>query len=422
MELRRVGFVAVAALVAAPVQAEKAYIPVVDGAAQRTEVSLTNAQGARAATVLARIGYEAGGVSAQQQVTLGGGQSLRLSGLAGNGLVELDLAKGVSATATLVVTRPGGKTVRASLPVLTQVDHMPAGSNASLKIVDLPEEYRKVAVGAVNLSSRATRCEARFHDFDGKQLAAPIGFTVAPFSERRAGSFAGAKGRYDIDTLNTLRCDQPFWTYAVAEHPKSGDVKIVYPMKEVVLNATPSVTTEASTIYQIGGQFFVAKSGQWSYKYTMYFGTRKTWRQTFVDYDVYHNGWDPVKPGGIHLLSWLQYEGWSQMLQYFNALSKHNRFRWNYTPSAVAPNKAPVLKKGNTYHAHTYWDGVLHRNGYLVSLNGVPYVGNYAFMGGSSWSYTKLFISFAHPKNGPHGPEARSPGWRWSNLKIELVP
>src|SRR5262245_45614254 len=102
MALRSAGFVALAALAAAPVLAEKAFIPVTDGATQRTEISLVNAKGARAVTVLAQLGYEAGGAGAQQKVTLGGGQSLRLTGVAGNGLVALELPKGVEATATLV--------------------------------------------------------------------------------------------------------------------------------------------------------------------------------------------------------------------------------------------------------------------------------------------------------------------------------
>lgn len=420
MRFRTVGLVAVAALVAAPVVAEKAFIPVADGAGQRTEISLANAQGARAATVLARIGYEAGGASAQQAVTLGGGQSLRLSGLSGNGLVELDLAKGVKATATLVVERPGGQAVRAPLPVLTVADNMPAGSNASLKLVNLPDDYRKVAVGAVNLSSRAMRCEARFHDFDGKQLAPSIAFTVAPFSERRAGSFAGSKGRVDVDSLNTVRCDQPFWTYALVEQPKTGDVGVIYPTKEVELVAAP-VTTEGTLSYTINGVFLVARPAQWSYRYHMSFSSR-TIRQIFTQVTVYNGGWDPEKPDGFHLVVWLQKDKWINMLQYFNALKKgFNKFRWNYGGRTSFTRLRPGFYVGRTYLVKTWWDGVRKKNGYSLEKGGVFLGTNERSMTPTSITTDKLFIQFANDRNLDPEPEAHSPGWKWSDLKIDIV-
>jgi hypothetical protein len=429
MGYRAVGFVAVAALVAGPVLAEKAFIPAADavganGVKYRTEISLANAKGARAAAVLARIGYEAGGASAAQKLTLAGGQSLRLSGLAGNGLVELDLAKSVDVTATLVVERAGGKTFRDSLPVLETGDYMPAGTAASLRIVSLPEDYRKVSVGAVNLSSRAMRCEARFEANDGRQLGAPIAFTVAPYAERRAGSFAGGKGRSDVASLNTVQCDQPFWTYAVAEQPSSGDVKVVYPMKDVTVPKTSSATTEAtgSLVYEIPGQFFVASSKKWSYRFNMYFGSTRTFRQAITNFDVYHGGWDPKKTSGVHLVEWMQFDGWGTCLKYLNATTKMTKYRWLYKPKASIGGTTPILKPGNTYHITTAWDGVLRKNTYTATKGGIFYDTDFALLGTSSFTYSKLFVVFGHGSNGPHGPEARSPNWRWSNLKVELNP
>ncbi|MGH7857802.1 MAG: hypothetical protein ACREQY_10770, partial [Candidatus Binatia bacterium] len=327
MGFRGIGFVAVAALVAGPALAERAFIPVAagpagHGATHRTEISLTNAKGARAQTVLASLGREAGGASAQK-VALGGGQTRRLSGLAGNGLLELDLAKGVEAEATLVVERPGRKSQRIGVPVLTQVDHMPAGTRAVFLGAEVEDDHRPISVGAINLSSRAMRCSASFEDANGKQLFAPASFTVAPYSERRSGSFAGGKGRADVASLAAVRCNQPFWAYSVNEQASTGDVKFLYPAKEVVLTASTSaskssVTTQLSIFYQIPGQFFVAGPGKWAYRYTMYFFPSKTIRKIFTDFDVYHAGWDPAKPGGIHLVMWMQERGWATLLGYYN--------------------------------------------------------------------------------------------------------
>lgn len=122
MKLGTAGFVAAAALMAGPVLAEKAYVPVSDGAVgrgvtHRTEISVSNAKGAAESRLSVRFGG-----AAAQEVSLKGGESRKLDRLNGNGLAELDLAKGVEASATLFVERPGRDAARVWIPVLTGVD------------------------------------------------------------------------------------------------------------------------------------------------------------------------------------------------------------------------------------------------------------------------------------------------------------
>jgi hypothetical protein len=202
-------------------------------------------------------------------------------------------------------------------------------------------------------------------------------------------------------------------------------------MKEVTIAPTSatssmkSVTSAAATgplNYQIPGQFFVANSKKWTYKFNMYFGSQRTFRQVFTDFDVYHGGWDPKKPGGVHLVAWTQFKGWATMMKYLNATTKMTKYRWVYKPKGSVGGSTPIMKPGNTYHAHIYWDGVLHRNGFRLTKGGLFYDEDFALLGASSFTYGSLFIVFGHGKNGPDGPESRSPNWKWSNLDIDLIP
>lgn len=423
MEHRAVAFVAVAALMAGPAWAEKAFIPASDGAVgrgatHRTEITLTNAKGAPERVVTARLADEAGRASAYQSVAVKGGQSVRLAGLEGNGLVELELAKGVEAAATLVVERAGGTTRRTPLPVVTAIDNLSAGSTAALwGGPQFDGGYRKTAAGVINLSGRAMRCSASFEREDGSVVAEAVHFTVAPYAERRA--IGG--GKADIAELASVRCDQAFWAYGVAEQAATGNVQITYPSKEVRLAASTEATT-GSYVFTIPGTFLVPAAGKWSYRYYMYFPTVLTFKKVVSELDVFIKQWDPVKPGGIHMIMWMQREGWATMMKYMNAMKKGvTKYRWNYDPPNNSGQTSPGMKVGNTYHVRAVWDGLLHKNSWIATKNGLPYAQSFGILGVSSFNTKRVFVEFAHSRNTNDGPESRSPGWQYSNYRAEFT-
>jgi hypothetical protein len=388
------------------------------GVSHRTEISLTNAQGAPERVVTARLADEAGRASAFRSIAVKGGQSVRLDGLKGSGLVELELAKGVEATATLVVERTGRTTRRTSLPVVTAVDNLSAGSKAALwGGPQFDGGFRKTAAGVINLSSRAMRCTASFEREDGTVVAEAIRFTVAPYAERRA--LAG--GKADIAELASVQCDQAFWAYGLAEQEATGDVQITYPAKELQLAASTEATT-GSYVFTIPGTFLVPGPGKWSYRYYMYFPTVLTFKKVVSELDVYLHQWDPQKPNGIHMVLWMQREGWNTMMQYMNAMKKGvTKYRWNYQPKNNAGQVSPGMKVGNTYHVRAVWDGTLHRNSWSATKGGLPYAGSFGILGANSFNTKRVFVEFAHSRNGSDGPESRSPGWKYSNYRAEFT-
>lgn len=421
MKIRGAAVVVAAACVAGPALAERAFVPMSEstgrGVDYRTEIALTN-EGGRDRAVWARLGYEAGGASAAQAYTVFAGGTTRLDGLTGNGLVELELAKDVAVDARLLVVKPDGRVTNAALPVLTAADSLPAGARALVHASGLASDYRNLAVGVVNLGGRALRCSASFESDSGEALVAPVEFAIAPRTERRSDSFVAGRGPVDADALTAVSCDQPFWAYALAESARTGDARIVYPTREVVAEATEA--TAGSLVFQLPGTFFTPSSAKWSYRYTMSFGSTRTFHKLATDLDVYIAKWDPQKPGGNHLIQWVQMAKWGTMMMYLQTTRGNGtKYSWNFSPGNNAPKKAS-LKVLNTYHARVVWDGFLKKNGYAITKAGLPVINSSNTLGVSTFTAPSVFVEFAHSNNGPAGPESRSPGWKYSNWRAEF--
>lgn len=271
------------------------------------------------------------------------------------------------------------------------------------------------------------QCSASYVDDLGVDRFAPISFTVAPRSERRTvDSFGAAKKGADLDSLAGVRCDQSFYAYGLAENQKTGEVKFVYPSKEVVLAATDTraPTGEVSKIFTIPGTFLVAGAGHWSFHYNMGFGASTSYRKAILDVDITVGQWDPKKPTGIHLIWWFQKGSkWgTDLLQYLNALKRNiQKFRFNYSPS-IGTQGSPGVKPGGAYHVHGEWDGILKKSKYVITQGGNVFQQSSLGLNKGQFTSAATFIEFAHPNDGPDGPESRSPGWTWSNFRAEFVP
>lgn len=58
--------------------------------------------------------------------------------------------------------------------------------------------------------------------------------------------------------------------------------------------------------------------------------------------------------------------------------------------------------------------------GYTITKAGLPVVNSSNTLGVSSFKASSVFVEFVHSNNGPDGPEARSPGWKYSSWRAEF--
>ena len=111
-------------------------------------------------------------------------------------------------------------------------------------------------------------------------------------------------------------------------------------------------------------------------------------------------------------------------MQYLNALKSNiQKFRFNYYPS-LSTQGSPGVKPGGAYHVHGSWDGITRKNGYTITTlaGGALYQTKSLNLTKGQFTTVTTFIEFAHPNDGPDGPESRSPGWTWSNFRAEFTP
>lgn len=425
---------ALAIALGSPAWAAKVYVPYAvnqedRGAAQRTELLLTNGQPSLGQRVSYRLLTNEGEPQqgAAKSVDLAGGKSLRVAApvaAGGFGMLEVDAPMGVAVSARLIVTRPGADPVESAVPVLDSRGAFVEDARVSLQGLSRVEGVRKTSLGVVNLGAKSAACEISVADADGNEaLQGSVEFALSSKSQGyHVDLFELFGAETPAEAVATVQCSEKFWTYAVIEDEATGAAQFVQPAFDSVVEM---VSAEASTIFQLPGQYLECTKYNHNWQYNMYFPGGKVFKKVILDFDVNVGAWDKNKPNGAHCLFWLNKgKPWRDMFGYLNAMGTRNmtKFRVNYGGTDLAGNNSPGVKPGNAYKVHYEYDCINKKAWYKIANAAGATVTTRSFARqGSSFSTSWHRIQFG-TQIAPEGPEAKTYGWKFSNFRAEYVP
>lgn len=426
--------VALAIALGAPAWAAKVYVPYAvnqedRGASQRTELLLTNGQPSLSQRVAYRLLTDdrQSTAGAAKSVDLAGGKSMRLAApvaAGGRGLLEVDAPAGVAVSARLIVTRPGADPVESAVPVLDVRGAYVGGAQIALQGLKRIEGINKSSLGVVNLGAKNASCELRVMDADGNEaLQGSVEFALAPRVQGYQEDLFNLFGaEVPAEAVATVTCSEKFWAYAVVSDEATGAAQFVQPAFQSVVERA---ATEASTIFQLPGQFLECTKYNTNWQYNMNFPAVLTFKKVIVDFDMYVKNWDPAKPGGTHCIFWLnQGRSWSNMMGYLNSLGQKNftRLKVNYGGVDTPVNNSPGVKQLSNYHVNFLYDGPNKKASYkILNSSGSLLVSGTRPRTTGSFSTSYHRIQFG-TQVAPEGPEAKTYGWKFSNFRAEYIP
>lgn len=435
----KVATAVVLAALAAPALATTAYVPFADrlqsGAPQhRTELRLTNGQSSQAQSLSYRV-FVDGRATAAQAIRLAPGQSRTLSPAVpagASGLIEIDVPTGISLRPRLLVQRSGNAPSVLSMPAFVAESAAPAGARIVIDGIALGGG-RRTALSVQNLDNPSATCTIGWVDDNGNALGPVSEFRLAGKSARQQeDALARLAAGAVADGHARISCNRRFWAYALVEEEATGNTALVTPAMEISPSAT--AVTEAlapcptgSTCFFLPGNFLTCSNLNLGWVYKLYLGGKKTFRKAIVDHDFFVNKWDPYKPTGYHELLWFQKGAkWNyDMMSYINAKGSSGKMRFeaNYN-YFLRRTHTPGLSTQRTYHLHWEWDGFKNSNWYQVLLGTTVVTKSTTFAGAGSWTTngTPFLGVGGQPSSGPNAPEARQPGWKYYDLRVELVP
>ena len=427
----------IALFAAAPAVAGQVYVPYAfdrdNGAVRhRVEVMVTNTQPSLTQKASHRlVSGDARGLA--NEIALGGGESRTLRGVAGNGhraVLEIDAPDGVAVRARLVTERSNGSRSVIELPTIGAHNALEGGASTVLQGLERSLNGRATGIGVLNLGQKSATCEASFQSSAGAPIGARVTFPLAARTEIfQEDVFNAYQEEIAAGALATVSCSQRFYAYAVVEDDVEGEVEFVGPSyeaaaAEAIGSTIPRPDATSSTIFTLPGTFLTCTKYNHNWKFNMNFGSSKTFRKVFVDFDVYVAGWDKQKPSGTHCLLWLNMGSkWENMFGYLNSTGSKGgtRFGANYGGSDFRDGKSAGVRIGNTYHVKYGFDLVQDKIWYDINKGTADIVSGTYGRTGNSFTSSSFFIEFGS-QVAPEGPEAKTYGWKFSNYRGEFVP
>ena len=403
--------------------ADTVYVPIVAVPGGTTEVHLAN-PGAGELPVVSRFLSAAGAVTPDAPEVVDAvpaDSSLVLAGVAPageSGLLAVEADGELLAGAWLASRAADGGERFSLLPALSERNALPAGDVA--RLAGLARDGGTARLGVVNLGEAPARCTVAA---DGDLEAAEA---LAPVVPARGLRFAPAVAR----EVAEVECDQPFWAFALVSGA-GGGVSVVAPTDP--LAAAPAVAKAApgAIVYEAIGLLHTATRQEEKKRLLVPIDKRLGLKKMVVEFDVVPGPWHPQSPNGNHALIWV-YRGRfrSNTIANVNAFGPGKDFvKMNQNvdlPARQVTNaKAPLaLQRDATYHVRYVYDAAARLATTVVSRDGAAVATMH--MQGTARNRTLdvaagLVAEFGH-YSGQHGPEVPSWGWRYLNLRVEMLP
>jgi len=442
--------VAFGALSAAPLGAAEVFLPALnpvanDGSRSETELWISNpaASGDTAKAVFLAADTDgtqrSGSTGIPTSVAVFAKSSVNVTHVSQSGkfgLVAVDVGSGLLVEGRIVSTSPSGGVVVSRVPVISDANKIAAGGKAELLGLERnPEGGRLVHFGVVNLGTAAASCQVAFFRADGSQVASTVTLTLKPVSLLHFSDALGILGEGRVSGVRgEVSCNQPFYTYGATFGWPSSHYLFVTPSGTVASSGGPSTppSSSGSVVFERTGLIHEATTSVPKGKVTVTVPRDLSLKRLVLDMDVVPGPWNPEKVPGNHAIVWL-YRGKfrSNTVANVNAFGPNKytvKFNQNVDLPAgqiTAAEGSLTFQQGTRYHLHYVYDAENALVTATVSSGGQTLRSISAAATAANRHLTVpaagMNAEFGH-YFGQEGPEVASVGWKYYDLRIEMVP
>jgi hypothetical protein len=438
-----------------PAFAGTVYVLVVDpkgagGITHSTELWISNSATAQRpfkATFLTAEtdGTKRSGTPTQIQVSVGSTYVLGNAGLDGKyGLLEVDTTDKVSVEARLTnLSANGAVTTYTAVPVISSANVLPAGETAHLHGLERDAARGDLSnLGVVNLAKQAAQCEVRLFRANGTQIGPTAAISLQPLSLRHFSDAIFALGEQRAsDARAQVTCNQPFYAFSSFLTGSTGQLVFTAPAQSGASTLTApgdtggTPSTPGGKVFTMNGLIHVPVVGNEAREIKVPIEQALRVKKMVIEVDFTPGPWNSTNPGGNHAIIWVHRGKYrSGTIANTNAfgpgtaLVKNNQ-NVDMPPARVTVGQQKqVFERGKKYHLRYVYDAQTNVIRVIVSSGGVE-LNNFTMQGtaqGGSIAIQPsgpdqgLVVQFGHHR-GQEGPEIPSYGWKYENLKIEMI-
>ena len=382
--------------------------------------------------VVAPQGADGRGIATKLRI-VNAGRAEKTYSANGAGLIQVETSQTSQAVGVdaWIETARGGRTFVTRVPVISEQNRVDAGAVAFLNGLD-----RNVAkLGLVNLGEQSAVCLVDLLRADGSATGARETVDVPALAQKQLDDALGALGlREDPEAVSAqVTCNSPFYAYAVTVDPRTSEVGFATPETEIQAKAKvkSSVANKASVVFTANGLLHEPTTKKEKEILRIPVPKALSLSQMIIDWDVTVGPWSKKNKAGAHALLWLHRGKFrSNTVANVNFFGpKKNLFRNNQNldlPALSNTNGTAgmTLEQGKTYHIRYVYDAIAQTVEVTAFLNG--HVQKVIRMRGSvshntlTVPSTGLVTEFGH-YSFQGGPEVATYGWRYSNLRVEMV-
>ena len=440
-----------------PAFAGTVYVLVVDpqganGSTHSTELWVSNsgtAQRPFAATFLTAEtdGTKRSGNPTQVQVAVGSTYVLRNAGLVGKyGLLEVDTSDKVSVEARLTNLSANGSVTYTAVPVISSANLLAAGETAQLHGLERDAARGELSnLGVVNLAKQVAQCEVKLFRANGTQIGPTASISLQPLSLRHFSDAIFALGEERAsDARAQVTCNQTFYAFSSLFTGSTGQLVFTSPAQSGASTLTApgdpgsggTPSTPGAKVFKVDGLIHTPTVGNEAREIRIPIEQQLRLKKLTIDLDFTPGPWNLSKVPGNHAIVWL-YRGRykSGTIANVNAFGpgkyvvKNNQNVDLPAGQVTSNEQKQTFEQGKKYHLRYVYDAQTNVIRVIVSSGGVE-LNNFTMQGTARGNVLTieptggdngLIVQFGH-RRGQEGPEIPSYGWRYENLKIEMIP
>ena len=442
-------------LAVAPSMAGTVYVPIPkaadgDGSTQAVEIWVSNTGATQRPFTTTFLKADSDGTNRDGTTPptnrIPGGRLFFISNAGSNGeagLLEVDATPELHVEARLKSVAPGGALAFSSVPIITSDNLFQGGGTATLLGLSRDGASGHTDLAVVNLGQQATQCQVKLFRSNATQIGGTSVVTLKPLSTRLFDDALGLVGEQQAaDVRAQVSCEAPFYAFATLFNPQHSQLTFVTP----AVNGTSALTVPGkpgggdpadpgALLYELPGLIHEPTQGNEARDFTIPLAEEVVLKKLVVDLDFVPGPWNTSKVPGNHALVWI-YRGKyrSGTIVNVNAFGpgkfviKMNQ-NVDLPPGHVTAKEAPLtLEQGQLYHLRYEYNAEINKITFEVSRNGAVLAA--ATMDGTAkngrlrippTSDSELKVHFGHMR-GQEGPEIPSYRWKYSNLRVQLVP
>ncbi len=352
------------------------------------------------------------------------------------GMLELDGSRTMqfSAALTTRLSQTNQKIAEAHLPVLGSDQLAAAGEGLYLQGWERIASNLTTNLGIINFGNVPATCTVGIRQKDGLLVLQGVSLDLPALSHVQ---FDDAPGLLQLTNVpegmrSVVSCNQPFWTYATTYDARSGAVELLEPSIAPIDSALvkPSPGAPPPPPPGSGVEFWFPGEvvrypqsccGLSNYRVPLPFGGQRTFHRIIMDFDLRLGGFDSHNSSGFHCLFWLNNgQSWANMFGYVNSRGTQGRTVFQVNATGYGWQETTQnggISPGGNYHVHYEYDTVNHIVFYEITQDGGHVVGKEYDVSYDEIVTNNFFVELGY-QYAEEGPEAYTPGWTFSNLRV----